>query len=138
MRSPEYLKARVLFTIIGCPHCREYARFIESFNLKLPLEKKIKVVDCTNYYDFGIMEDPIFKAFKHEISKTNTFPILFFEGGVLHSSGISKEQAENFIKALVKDEFLNDEEHPYYYDKVCQVQKFGLFGRERVVCSDDG
>jgi hypothetical protein len=120
MKSKFLINQRILFSIVGCPKCREYARFIEEINFNLPSEKRIKVVDCTNYYDFGIIEDPLIGIFRRIKKRDGSpfldgnFPKLVFDGGYMEGA-VEKEQLKAFINALVHEEFIIEKDIPYLF-----------------------
>ena len=43
----------------GCPHCREVLMPIENINMKLPIGKRIQVMDLKHFELFGIRDFPI-------------------------------------------------------------------------------
>ena len=116
------MNARILFIVEGCLHCHNYKEFIERINSNLPLDKRIKLVDCTLFYDRGVMVDPLISIFKKHIG--NTFPVLFFEGIRLDGSN-SRIEVESFIRAMVDEEFIMDQPNPFLFEKECYYGKRG-------------
>ena len=57
MKEEVFRKARVVFTIEGCPECRIYKSILQDFNSRLPVDKRVLMVDCTRYHDFGIIDN---------------------------------------------------------------------------------
>ena len=77
MIHPLKIYGRILFIRQGCPYCAKWEKFIYSLNQELKLDKRIKVIDCTKYHNYGIYDDPIIKLFEEDF---DSFPTLFFEG----------------------------------------------------------
>lgn len=137
MKRDFYSSIRVLFILNSCSHCREYAKFIETLNMKLPMDKKIKVVNVTNYYDFGIIDDPLIMVFKKYLE--GGFPVLFFDSMRLDGSR-NVEELKRFMYTLVFDELIirdrNDYEYvKYMYNKNCKFVDKRIFGGN-LVCDD--
>ena len=94
---PLLKNSRILFTIDNCQHCNIYKQFIQKININLNFDKQIDVVDCTKYYEFGIVTDPRIKLFSKHIG--GSYPILFFEGRKL-SGAQTRAETEARILAM--------------------------------------
>ena len=125
-----FMNARVLFTISNCGHCHQYHKFIERLNLNLPYDKRIKIVDATNYYEFNIDDDFLLKAFRNHIG--GAFPVLFFEGTRIDGSN-TRTETEAWLRARLHDDFIIKEPNPYIYSKDCEFIKSGRF-KKKLVC----
>jgi thiol-disulfide isomerase/thioredoxin len=132
MKIPDYLNARILFIIDKCPHCRFYKEFIERVNLKLPFDKRIRIVDCTRYYEFGIIDNPLIIKYNKYVK--GSFPVLFYRGFRL-DGGNSREELEAFINTLVYNDFKLEEKNNFLFDKECQIVKKGIF-KNRLICNN--
>jgi len=131
MKINDFMDARILFVINHCSHCRLYREFIERVNLKLPLNKQISIIDCTRYYDLGIIDNPLIKKFDKYIK--GNFPLLFYAGMKLEG-GNSREELESFITSLVYKDYIVSEEIPYQFNKECVVVQKGIF-KKSLVCN---
>ena len=129
-----FMKSRVLFIKSRCRHCGIYLEFIERFNLNLPIDKRIKVINCAKFDEFGIVDHPLILKYKRYI---DGYPILFFEGQKISGTN-SREELEAFLKVKLYGDFLNgtnmmtDSGNSIIFDKDCSFRKTFL-GR-RIVC----
>ena len=120
------LKSRILFTINGCEYCKHYLRFIQAVNSKLPMNKRISVVNCTNYHDYGIVDDrriPIFLEYYQ-----GSYPTLFINGGIIRGAN-SQEELEAWVKARLEEDFVLGEDFGFTFEKECHYVKNKWFGR---------
>lgn len=124
-----FMNGRYLFIKSGCPHCREYLKFIESINMRLENDKKIKVIDCNNYDTFGIIDDPIILIFR---KKLTSYPTLFFDGMKMEGA-MDSEILEQFVKTLVMKDLLFSEEIKYLFMPDCKYEKRKILGN-RLIC----
>lgn len=134
-----FLNSRILFIIDGCPYCRMYYNFIGTVNKNLPWNKKIDIVNCTQYHDNQILTDnriPLF--FKYY---GGSYPALFINGGIIRGAN-STEELKAWLYSRLYDEFIIDEklsieiggvESPLMFDKKCHFKKKGWFNKE-VIC----
>lgn len=130
-----YNNEYMLFVINSCEHCRLWKEFIEKKNMKLPLDKQIQVIDCTRYYEFGIIDHPLIIKYK---KKLGSFPIFMYHKRDTKKiftleGGNTREELEDFINGLFYNEFKFDEANPYYFNKSCRYVKSGVF-RKRLLC----
>lgn len=130
--------ARIAFVIEGCIHCNSLKSFIERFNLKLPLDNRIKLVDCSRYYDFGIIDDPLILAFKDVKNRNGikvldgSFPKVVFDGHVL-DNGAEKDIIQTFLKTLLINEFVTQEYNPFIFSKDCEKINKGIW-KDKIQC----
>ena len=125
-----YKNDRTLLVLKNCPHCRVWLTFIGTLNAKLPLNKQIDVVEITNYYDYGIFDNPKISAYKKYL--THSYPILFFEGVRLDSNA-SREELEAFARSLVHEDLQIQEYNKFLFTKNCTFKKIPILGK-RLVC----
>ena len=50
---------RLLFILQGCSHCRLYHGVVEEFNMQLQPDKRIQIVDVTDWWQHGVNVNPI-------------------------------------------------------------------------------
>ena len=87
----------------GCPYCREAIRVIEWINMKLPIQRRIKIFD--NYYweNYGMMQHKIATKFTEEDGFSG-YPFLYLSGIVVDSC--QKELLKPFLEAYFEDDFI--------------------------------
>lgn len=91
---------RVLLTRMGCKGCREYLRAIPIINLRLPIEKRIKVINCFEYEEWGLKNHPILDRITF-----NDYPVLYLDG-ILIEGVAWVEQIKKFLEKYLKSEFV--------------------------------
>jgi hypothetical protein len=126
-----FRNTRVLFVIDRCPYCAIWKEFIDRLNVNLPIQKRIKVIDCTFQNQFGMIEHPLIKVFDKYL---DSYPVLFFEGQKITETN-SRVEIEAWLKTRMRDEFMNPVNIPYLFTKECSYQKRPLLGRT-IVCQD--
>ncbi len=94
---------RVLLIRRGCSGCREYLRVLPKINLRLPIEKKIKVIDCFEWEQFGLKSHPIMDKFSEE--DFEDYPLLYLDG-ILVTGAVWAEQLKIFLENYLKGDFL--------------------------------
>lgn len=98
------MESRYLLIRKGCPFCRDNVRIISKLNLRLPVEKRIRIVDCYEWEEFGLKNIPIMKLFdKVEIQEG--FPFLYIDGIIINPAP-TPEQLNIFLKTFLKEDLL--------------------------------
>ena len=121
------LKSRLLFTINDCEHCKLYLRFIQRINAKLPLDKRITVINCSNYHDYDIIDDRRIPIFINYYG--GSYPTLFINGGIIKGAN-SQAELEAWIKARLEYDFVLEEDlEDLTFNKQCKYVKNKWFGR---------
>lgn len=87
--------------------CREWIRAINKINLRLPLNKQIKVIDCWEQEELGLKDTRLMKKFDKEGLREG-YPFVYL-GGVIVGPA-SSIQLVKFLERFLKDEFLFREE----------------------------
>lgn len=128
MIPQQFRKYRVLFIRSSCPHCRLYCHFIERINAKLPISKRIKVVDC-EYTRYGVTSDPLILLFDKSI---DGFPCLFIDG-VKKSGANSVVESKAWLESYLNRELLISEENKFMFNKECEFNQSGIF-KGRPIC----
>lgn len=122
-------KSRVLFVKNGCPYCRLYYYFIEELNFNLPIEKRIKVINCSSYEQFGVAESYLIEIFAPYF---NSYPTLFIDGRKVSGSN-TLEELESWCKSYLSKDFIIPENNNFYFDaKQCHFIQKGF--KKEVVC----
>lgn len=140
------LKGRFLFTVDGCPHCREWHEFIHWVNYQLNWDKQIKIIDCTEFHDFGIIRDPIIKLFNPYVK--GNYPTLFIDGEKKSGSNTPIESKTWIISRLFDDFYFEQENEELpnlkstiMFNKKCEIrQSFfdKILNIKRAVCHNQG
>ncbi len=134
-----FLNNRVLFVRSNCPHCKIWLTFIERINMNLPIEKRIRVIDCKKLEDFGIIEHPLIRAYKKYIEG---YPTMFIDGQKIDGAN-TREEMEAYLKGRLFNEFIvtpnmtviaDGKEFDLLFRKQCQF-KNTLFGR-KIICKE--
>jgi hypothetical protein len=124
-------KARVLFVIDGCGHCAKWKEFIERLNLEVPIEKRIRVINCTNYNSLGIEDYQIIKLFDKYME--GNYPFLFFEKVKLNGAN-SREECEAFIRSALHKNFIIPRVNNLLFEKKCRYSKVNFLGKKTIIC----
>jgi thiol-disulfide isomerase/thioredoxin len=134
------LNSRLLFTVDFCHYCRMYLGVIERINANLPVNKRIELINCSYYHDYGIVTDPRIPIFLKYYE--GSYPTLFINGHCLRGAN-SSEEIVAWLKSRLKEEFIIGEDMytdsgqgllPLTFDKKCQFIKKGLW-RRKIKCS---
>ncbi len=131
MRPEIFRKYRLLFIKQGCRYCRMYLEFIERINMKLPINKRIRIIDCT-LYGYGIVSDPLILLFEKYIKG---YPFLAIDGNFIDGINTNLE-TQTFLKAYLDEEFINHESNEFMFVKNCEYQTKGMF-KHKIVCKED-
>lgn len=97
------MMSRFLLTEAGCPFCRDATSVITRINLRLPADKRINIIDCTNWEQFGIMDKPIMKKLEKE--GFNYYPFLYLEGQIIEPAP-TPEMLKKVIEVSLKEDLL--------------------------------
>ena len=97
------METRVLLIKKGCNGCREYLRVLPSINLRLPIEKKIKIIDCFEWEEFGMKSHPIMDSFNP--NDFTDYPLLYLNG-ILITGVLFAEQLKIFLERYLKEDFI--------------------------------
>lgn len=133
MINPNYTEGRFLFVVDNCPHCALWKKFIRQFNMRLRPNKRIKIIDCTNYDKYGICINQIIKLYEDELE--GGYPVLFIGDS-------RKDGAESIIECKTwlfarlfndfifpqRNEFLPITNQPLLFNKSCR------YSRGRLTC----
>lgn len=132
MMHPLLSSRRILFVRDHCPHCKRWKKFIFQLNMQLKVNKRIRIIDCTKYYLYGIYDNPIIKLFEKDILD---FPVLFFEGERKTGTN-SLVECRAWLKARVFNDFYFPQT-PEYFE---EIDKYSMFNEKcryrkgKIVC----
>ena len=128
MNQQVFNKLRLAFFVEGCLHCRTWKDFIQRINGKLPIEKRIKIIDCTEFQKYNIISDPLIVLYNKHF---DGFPCIFI-GNLKISGSNSRIESETYLTALLEDEFIVSEYDDRKFNKECEFKKVAW--KQRVVC----
>jgi len=137
MIHPLLSKGRVLFVRNSCPYCSFWKARIYRINFQLKPEKRIRVIDCTKYFKYGIYDHPIIKVFEPFLSDS-PFPTLFIDGE-RKEGATSVIECESWLRTRVFNDFIFPQD-PEYLDEINKYMIFDLkckFEKKRIVCEKD-
>ena len=129
--TPSFLRDIILFVVDSCKYCRLYREFVGKMNMNLPLDKQIEVIDCSDYYDYGIIRDPRIRKYAKYFD--GNFPVFVFHGYRLDGAN-TRVELESFLKALFLPHFILEVENEGLFVKDCEWIKNKVFGRT-LVCN---
>jgi len=127
---PLLSKGRFLFVVNDCENCSVWKTFIERVNAELKFDKRIKVIDCSNYHDFKITDNPIIKLFAPFIR--GEYPVLFHMMGRKDGTN-TRVEAEAWLRARIHDDFLEPRYNEFMFNKECRYGERG-FIRKKIIC----
>ncbi len=93
---------RVLLIEASCPACLEYLRVLPKINLRLPIEKRIKIIDCFEWEQFGLKLHPIMDKFGEDFED---YPLLYLDK-ILITGAIWAEQLKIFLEKYLEEDFI--------------------------------
>ena len=128
---PLLSEGRFLFVVNDCEHCGVWKSFIERINAELKFDKRIQVIDCTDYHDFGITTNPIIKLFTQYIK--GEYPILFYQGARKDGTN-TRVEAEAWLRAMLHDDFLEPRYNEFMFNKECEYGERGIF-KKKILCT---
>lgn len=123
MNNHFFNNKRIVFVTRGCPHCRILMEFIERINYKLPIDKRIQIVDCTLYQSYGIATNNLILLYSKHF---DGFPTLFL-GNTKISGSHTRIEYETFLHDYLEDEFIIKEYSDHKFNKDCMFSKKGIF-----------
>ncbi|MEM3075069.1 MAG: hypothetical protein QW727_03970 [Candidatus Pacearchaeota archaeon] len=122
-------KNRVIFILQGCYYCRKVMPIIERINMKLPIDKRIKIIDCSLYNNYGIIDNPLIEMYgKH----FDGFPTLFI-GNLKISGANTIEEYYYYLNPLLEGDYMVPEYTNQKFNKECEFKNKWYF-LKRVVC----
>ncbi len=98
------VETRILMTRRSCPYCRQMIRVINKINLKLPVDKRIQIIDCWEHEEFGLNNLPIINKLESSGLKEG-YPFLFIDGCVIDNA-TTQEQMEILLNTFLNDDFI--------------------------------
>ena len=98
------MESRFLLVRTGCPFCREAIKVISKLNLKLPIEKRIRIIDCYEWESYGLKNIPIMDVF-NKMGLKEGYPFFYLDG-IITEPFPTSEQLKIFLKTFLKSEFI--------------------------------
>ena len=94
---------RVLLKKQGCHFCNDAMRVINRLNLKLPLNKQIKIVDGSEWEEFGVRSKPIMDVL--EDKGFNYYPFLIVDG-IIVAPAPTPQILYTYLSKLLEEDFV--------------------------------
>lgn len=91
---------RILLKKRQCPICINYLGVVQRINARLPIDKRIQVVDTSDYEEHGINLSPIINHLQWSGTPT------LFINGIKVVGATTKEHIRGFLESFLKEEFL--------------------------------
>jgi len=132
MNPETFRKLNVCFIVQECARCRILCEFIERINMKLPINERIRIIDCTYYQKYGIIDNPLIAIYDKSFSG---FPTIFLKNGIKINGTNTRIESETFLKTLLQDMYVIKEDNEFVFDKKCSYQDKGLF-KHKIVCKE--
>lgn len=98
------METRVLIVRRRCPYCRMMKKVVCRINQRLPIDKRIEIIDAWEYEEFGLECLPILKKLEKD-GLSEGFPFLYISGIVIEPSPTS-EQLKILLEKYLNKEFL--------------------------------
>lgn len=99
--------------------------------MKLPVDKRVKVVDCTIYQRYGIVTDPLITLYSKHFTG---FPVAFIGNRKVDGAN-SQIESEELYNSILEEDFIVQEYNDKKFNKECEIYGRGIFKR-RVICKD--
>lgn len=134
-----FLNSRILFVVEHCPYCKIWKQFVERINISLKIEKRISVIDCTAYHEYGIVEDERILLFMQYIN--GSYPVLFIDGRRKDGTN-SRTEAEAWLRSKLFDDFEIPQKNKWLakiksyerFEKECEIIQRGIF-KKKIICN---
>lgn len=97
------METRLLLYKSGCPFCLEYLRIIDKINKKLPIDKRIKLLDSFESENLKMPPNAI--ADKLTPEGFNAFPFLYIDGTVIEPGG-EAPQLKIMLDKYLKEDYI--------------------------------
>lgn len=93
---------RLLIVKRGCKFCKEWIKAVNRVNLKLPFERRIKIIDNYQWEELGLNFYPITNRFSKETF--DSYPFCYLDGISVGQANFSL--AKSFLNGFFKEEYL--------------------------------
>lgn len=100
--------ARFLLVRFKCPYCREFQKAIKLINLRLPVNRRIKIVDCMHWENYRVKLEPIMDKFSSKLF--SGYPLCFItkegieQGIILEPS--DADMLKTYLNKFLEEEFI--------------------------------
>lgn len=96
---------RVLLVRRGCPFCRDAIKVISKLNLKMNIDKRILIIDCYEWEEFKLDNNPLLNLFSKMEKEGFGYPFLYVDGIIIEPSP-SPEQLKIVLKTFLREDIL--------------------------------
>lgn len=97
------MMSRFLLTKRGCSHCRDTVRVVNRLNLRLPIDRRITIMDLWEYEEFGLKSNPLIAKFSKE--GFDSYPFFYVDGIIIDITP-TPEQLKILLETYLKEDFV--------------------------------
>lgn len=92
----------------NCDVCHISVKVVSALNLRLPIENRIRIINCHSWEEFNVMDVPLMEVFskmKHKGEKVFLgYPFLFIDG-IFIDVAPSKKYLKTLLTNMLQEEF---------------------------------
>lgn len=96
---------RYLLVKRGCPYCLDFAKAVRIINMKLSMEKRIQIIDCWLWEEYGVKLEPIMDKFKKD-GLAEGFPFCFIDGLIVEPA--PTDVLKVYLTKLLEEDIENE------------------------------
>ena len=97
---------RFLLTRKGCPHCRDFIKAVQPINQKLPVHKRIEIIDGWDWEEHGVMMEPILEKFNKEGLSEEGYPLCYLDGLILDNNFSTPDVLNAFLNKFLEEDII--------------------------------
>ena len=98
------MMTRFLMTKLGCPFCLQMVKVISKINLRLQMDRRIHIIDCWEYEEFGLNKIPLIQKL-HKEGLKHGYPFLYLDGCVIEPAP-TNEMMKILLEEYLKEDFI--------------------------------
>ena len=102
------MKSRFLLMKRGCDVCHISVKVVSQLNLRLPIENRIRIINCHNHEEFNVMDVPLLEVFSKMKYKDKPifegYPFLYIDGIWIDVAPSSK-YLKTLLTSMLEEEF---------------------------------
>jgi len=98
------MMSRFLLVRKGCPFCRQFIKIVSKLNLRLPIDKRIRIIDCYEWEEFGLRNMPLMDKLEKD-GLSEGFPFCYVDGIIVEPAP-TQEQLKIVFETLLKEDFI--------------------------------
>lgn len=98
------METRFLLVRRKCPYCRQMIKVINKLNLNMTIEKRIRIIDCFEWEEFGVRNIPLMDKLEKD-GLSEGFPFLYLDGLIIEPA-VDEEQLKIFLTTFLKEDII--------------------------------